>query len=214
MENPDFNTGIEPEPQISTKELLKLENQHRGGANWFFWIAGLSLINTVILIFGGSWNFILGLAATQVIDGFVQAISVEIPNTTAAIVKLIGLGLVLGIAGLFALFGLLARKKYQWAFIIGMILYVLDGLIFLLVGDILSVAFHAFALMALFGGLRALRKLNAIETGDFVISDEIIETSSPVEKANQRRKFWISVLITILIIFVPFFIYLAFLLSY
>src|SRR5690349_21130602 len=46
---------------------------HRG-ANWFYWIAGLSLVNSAIFAFGGQVSFILGLSYTQVIDVFSDAI--------------------------------------------------------------------------------------------------------------------------------------------
>ncbi|MFQ5608913.1 MAG: hypothetical protein ACE5F8_01425 [Woeseiaceae bacterium] len=39
-----------------------------------------------------------------------------------------------------------------WAYILGMIVYALDGLIFVLVQDWVSVGFHAFVLFMLWGG--------------------------------------------------------------
>ena len=33
-------------------EMLNLANRVHSGANWFYWIAGLSLINSVILLSG------------------------------------------------------------------------------------------------------------------------------------------------------------------
>ena len=40
-----------------------------------------------------------------------------------------------------------------------MVLYALDGLLFLLVGDWISIAFHAFALVCIGKGYQALRTL-------------------------------------------------------
>ena len=140
------------ENSSAIEERLKLERSFKSGANWFFWIAGLSIINSVIIIAGGQWNFIVGLGITQVID----AIAHEIGSAG------IGVALVLDIlvAGVFVLFGIFARKKYLWAFIIGMILYTLDGLLFLLAGDWLGIAFHILVLFFIFGGISALKKLN------------------------------------------------------
>ena len=35
------------------EEKLKTERRFKSGANWFFWIAGLSIINSIILLAGG-----------------------------------------------------------------------------------------------------------------------------------------------------------------
>ena len=45
------------------------EAAFKGGANWFFWIAGLSVINSLIITFGGEMSFVIGLGITQFIDG-------------------------------------------------------------------------------------------------------------------------------------------------
>jgi hypothetical protein len=63
------------------------------------------------------------------------------------------------------MFGVFANKLHTWAFLVGMILYALDGLIFLLVGDWLSVGFHVFALFCIFGGFSATRRLKALQGG-------------------------------------------------
>lgn len=35
--------------------------QAKSGANWFFWIAGMSIFNSLIQLLGGSLNFVIGL---------------------------------------------------------------------------------------------------------------------------------------------------------
>jgi hypothetical protein len=131
-----------------------LEYQCGSGANWFYWIAALSLINSIIFISGGNINFIAGLGITQLIDG--------ISSQFGPMAKYIALGFNIMIAGVFALFGFLANKKFSWAFIIGIIFYIIDGLLFLLVLDILAIAFHAFVLYYIFKGFFAVRKLNQL----------------------------------------------------
>jgi hypothetical protein len=46
-----------------------------------------------------------------------------------------------------------------------MVLYTLDGMIFLLGPDWLALGFHAFALFCIFNGYRALRRLNVRPSG-------------------------------------------------
>ena len=45
-----------------------------------------------------------------------------------------------------------------------MVLYAIDGLIFLLVQDWLSIGFHLFALWGLYGGMKTINKLNELES--------------------------------------------------
>ena len=126
--------------------------QLKSGASWFYWIAGLSLINSFIAFSGSDYGFILGLGITKIIDALGQEIQ--------GMGKLIALGLDLIVVGLFVFFGVFANKRKTWAFVIGMVLYGLDSLFSLLVQDWLSLGFHGFALFCLFRGFRACRELN------------------------------------------------------
>lgn len=156
-------------------EKLKIEKQFQSGADWFFWIAGLSLINSVILLAGSEWGFIIGLGITRIID----IIGLSIAEEVGIAGKIIALIFDIIAAGVFVLFGVFARKRYKWAFITGMILYALDGLIFLLVQDLLSIGFHVFALFCIFSGFKALGKLSGIE------EPEAVETQ-PAATADQE----------------------------
>ena len=137
-------------------ELFKLEKSFKAGAGWFFWIAGLSLINSIIILSGKNWSFIVGLGITQVVDMVAREIG--------AFGKVAGLVLDVAAAGVFVVFGLLSYRRYSWAFVVGMVIYGLDGLIFLLAMDFLSLGFHAFALVCIFSGLRSLKKLKLLES--------------------------------------------------
>jgi hypothetical protein len=145
------------------EEKLKLENRIKNGASWFFWIAGLSLVNSIILTVGGQWNFLIGLGITQVIDGIASGVAAEAGVEAATIIKILAFTADIVIAGVFVVFGILAMKRYKISFIIGMILYALDGLIFLMVPDLLSLGFHLFALFGLYTGLQAYNKLKEME---------------------------------------------------
>ncbi len=140
---------------------IALQNQLKGGASWFFWIVALSVINSLIVLFQGQWTFAIGLGITQVIDEIGLALADGAGNPGAIMAGAFVMDLLA--ASVFVLFGVFARQRKSWAFITGMALYAIDGLIFLVAGDVLSVGFHVFGLWGIFGGLRACRAINAAE---------------------------------------------------
>jgi hypothetical protein len=151
------------EEQEKAVEIEKLRSAFLSGANWFFWIAGLSLVNSLIILFSGEWSFVVGLGATQIVDGIASVVAEDVEPNMVMIVRIVGLALDVMIALVFVLFGWLARKRMGWAFILGMLLYFVDGLIFLLVQDWLSIGFHAFALFCIFGGYASMKRLVQLE---------------------------------------------------
>jgi hypothetical protein len=131
-------------------EHAALQSQRRSGGQWFYWVAALSLINAVVALAGQDWRFILGLGVTQLVQDLAQESG--------------GAGMKAGLVGLavIAIFGFLGQRAvagYRWAFLAGMILYGLDGLIFLMVQDWVGVGFHAFVLAMVGRGWAAARKL-------------------------------------------------------
>lgn len=136
-------------------DYVKVKNQFDNGLSWFFWIAGLSIINTIVYITGGDWNFIIGLGITQIIDEFV----VEMQGTGMYIALLIDIL----VAGGFALLGFLGRKRRYWVFIVGIIIYTLDALIFLYVQDWVGLAFHVLAIYGFVRGMMAVRRLKEMD---------------------------------------------------
>lgn len=166
--------------QQASQTRLTLETKARNGVNWFFWIAGLSMINTIVYLAGVSLTFIVGLGATQFVDGITTGLIQEIGYGSTTILRLAALAIDIGLAGIFVVAGLLGRKKYRWALIGGMILYFLDAGLFIWAGDILAIAFHAFALWGLWGGLRAmnaLKKLPASQPATVVPTPIVQEVS-------------------------------------
>lgn len=119
----------------------------RAGAKWFYWIAGLSLINSVIVVSGGSLHFVVGLGITSVVDAAVKRIS-----NAGTVLDVVINGFV---ASVFVLFGMFAGKAQKWAFVVGMTLYAADGLLLLSAKDFLSAGFHAYALWAIYRGFQA-----------------------------------------------------------
>lgn len=143
---------------------LRLEKQAHSGSDWFFWIAGLSLINSVMYALGQNVTFVVGLGATQVVDGVAGLLIEDIgPGGGKGIILVIAVVLDLFIAGIFLLGGVLGRRRIRWAMIAGMVLYLLDGLILLVAQDYLGVLFHLVALAGLFSGLQAMGKLVKLE---------------------------------------------------
>ena len=132
-----------------------LEKQLKGGGSWFYWIAGLSLVNSVIALSGSGTRFILGLGITQMFDELARGMGSGAGLAVAVVLDLLA-------AAVFVFFGVFANKRHTWSFIVGMALYALDGLIYLIAQDWLGVGFHAFALFCLFRGFKACRALNAV----------------------------------------------------
>jgi len=153
-------------PQTETNNIInepdpQLLAQLKSGANWFYWIAGLSLVNSAIYAFGGQISFILGLAVTQVIDALSDtAIAAGAPTALKAVAVVIDLV----ITAMFALFGYYAGKGLIWPFIVGIAFYILDGLVYLAGGDMFAAGFHAFALFFIIRGFLASRKLKQFST--------------------------------------------------
>jgi len=151
---PPSPTG--PPPAVT--EMAKQTQLVRGGANWFIWIAGLSLVNSVLFVAGSNWAFFLGLGATQFVDAFGDQV---ITGTTGHV---LALAVDVVIAGIFVGLGLLSRNGAQWSFIVGMVLLVLDALLLAFVTDWAAVAFHGLALFFIVRGFQASRRLAVLRT--------------------------------------------------
>ena len=165
MTNPEpvvDDSTPDPAGQFTLEVAEQLAALQRG-ANWFYWIAGLSVVNSIIAVSGGAWNFIFGLGVTQVVDGIAAAAAQDLQGNAVVVVKGVAFVMSLLIAGTAALFGVFANRRHAWAFILGLLLYVLDGLLFLFFGDWLAVGFHVFAGYGIVTGYVALRKLRELQ---------------------------------------------------
>ena len=141
--------------------IAELTRKMKSGANNFYWIAALSVINSLILEFGGNSYFVVGLASTLLVDSFFVEFARQMPET-GIIIKLIGLAISIFIAVIFVFFGFFANKGKRWAFIVGMVLYGLDSLLMLVFQEWMGLLFHGFFLFGLFGGIRALGELEKL----------------------------------------------------
>ncbi|HEY1272815.1 MAG TPA: hypothetical protein VGF08_12555 [Terriglobales bacterium] len=152
-----LSTGMEPVAPANDLAAQKARAQQivGAGAGWFIWIAGLSVVNSVIGMAGGGVHFIVGLGITQEVDALAKE-----AGSSGMVLDLIINGFVVGV---FALFWHFARKGQSWAFIVGMLLYAADGLLLLVFKDIFSVAFHAYALFRIYNGFKVLPILQKLE---------------------------------------------------
>jgi hypothetical protein len=135
--------------------VAEYQKQRTNGARWFFWVAALSLINSVVILANGNWGFLAGLGITQIISGFALGMSEDLGVGVTVVAFALNLIVLLICVG----FGIFAQKGHTWAFVVGMVLYAADGLIFLWVQDWLSLGFHAFVLYGMYRGLAANRRL-------------------------------------------------------
>ena len=168
----------EPAPQDVADRIgqafAALKQHGDTGANWFYWIAALSLVNTAMAHGGADRHFIIGLSVTAIVDAIALAIGKENPEV-ATLAMGIAIGFSVCVAAVVILFGWLSRKRILWVFGIGMGLYLLDGLAYLALSDFLSAAFHGYALFSMYRGFGAYRQMAQLEAAlqvDVVPIDE------------------------------------------
>ncbi len=128
--------------------------QTQQGGNWFYWIAALSAINAVLLLTHSPVSLMFGLGATDA----VTAIGSGIGGAGLAV----ALAVTAVLAGVIALFGVFASRGARWAFVAGMAVYALDGLLSLSFKQYLEAAVHAYALFRIFQGFQAAGQLAAL----------------------------------------------------
>jgi hypothetical protein len=157
--------GPSAEDSAAQAHYQQLQTKLLTGANWFYWIAGLSLVNSFILLVEGNWQFFVGLGITQVVNYVALEVGKQSPDSLP-ICKIVAGVFTCIAAAVFATFGMGGRRRLTWVFICGMLLYALDGLLYLTVFDAIdlkSFGFHIFALVGIFGGFSACRQLNALD---------------------------------------------------
>lgn len=144
-------------PQTQNDPALPLQRAIQSGGSWFYWIAALTLINTITAQLKVSGQFVVGAFFTQLFDYFAT-----IAKSPGAKTMMIGMSLI--VIAIYAIMGVYSVRKQTWAFVVGLILYGLDtllmiGMVFLSkegLGSVLfSILFHIFALLGIINGLRA-----------------------------------------------------------
>ena len=118
----------------------------RSAAQWFWWIAGLSLVNVVLYQTGSKTSFVMGLGVTALSDA---ALADSKPMGFVVDAVAIGFFLLMGSQG--------ARGKL-WAFYVGLAVYALDAFIYVSFQDWMPVAFHALAIFFIGRGALSLHQ--------------------------------------------------------
>jgi hypothetical protein len=139
------------EPQVVIERARK-------ACGWFAIIAAFSAVNSVLILAGAKMSFVIGLGATQLVDAVLAIAREQAQPPIAAVITAIGLLVNLGILGVIVAIWQLAKRGSAIAYVVGMVLYLLDTAIFLLVGDWLGAAFHVFFLAMLWGGYAFVRQ--------------------------------------------------------
>ena len=134
-----------------------LRERMTSGARWFYWIAGLSLVNEIASAVGSQWGFVVGLGITQILSAIASVAMQEDGAGTA--MTAFTLAINVAVIAAFFLIGWLATRPSVAAFAIGIAVFALDSLIFLVAGDWIGVVFHGLALYFLWSGLQAARSM-------------------------------------------------------
>ncbi len=132
--------------------LAQAEASVRGQANWFFWIAGLSAVNFAMTASGSDTTMVMGLGTPMLVQALGQGLTegggIVVGTSPTQVV------ICAAILGIFVWLGVQGRRCKRWPFFLGMLLYTLDSLIFVVSDLWLAVGFHAFVLFWLWNGLR------------------------------------------------------------
>ncbi len=141
-------------PDALTQEAEKFSylKEVRQGGSWFFWIAGLSVINAIAAWMASGWGFCLGLSTCYLVGGIGQVFG---PNG-----PLIALTLNLAACALYLFFGVASWQGRFTPYAIGMFLYAGDALLPLATQDWISLGIHGVALWFLFKGFGSLMQAN------------------------------------------------------
>jgi hypothetical protein len=147
--------------QTQTVQLAIAAARVIRSANWFYWIAGLSAINVMSGAFGATMKFIIGLGISEVFTAIATGIAADGGSTTSVALLYAAS---LGVTAFFAACGWFARRPSTVAFVVGMVAFALDTLIFVYVSDWIGVAFHAYVLFNLWRGFAATSEYKKLQT--------------------------------------------------
>lgn len=142
------STGRTPFNVSTTGEEIELEERRNKGASWFYWIVGLTLVNTIISFTGMDWSFSLGASAAVIADVFAT-----MSGTASARALAIGFDVV--VMGFYAMCGVMAHRGATWAFVLGLIFFALDSLLSLIGLQFIGILIHGWALFSIFNALMA-----------------------------------------------------------
>ena len=152
-------------PDELEQAVANLSSTVSSSGGRFYWVAGVSVLNTILTLFNTNIFFPSGLMVTLLSD-------YGITQTHNPGWKIFWIIFNLVSYGLYILFGYFAVRRQQWALITGFVLYALDTLLmlpmFALASDagfylIINGVFHIWILYIVFQGIRANGALKKIE---------------------------------------------------
>lgn len=151
---PPIQANAQEEATIT--ETIALQQKVHSGASWFDWIAGFTVLNSLISLFGKNTHFGSGMGITTLVDRFARKLAPEVGPSISLCIA------VCCAAGLFGL-GVLAKRKHWWAFAAGIAILLFDTFLIFLVGKgfFFSIFLHIWATISMISGLNALKKLGA-----------------------------------------------------
>ena len=149
-------SGRTPFTVSTTGEEVALEEQRNKGASWFYWIVGLTIINTIVVQSGIDFAFSLGATVTLVSYGVAQAL-----GTSTAHVMALGFDVL--VIAFYAMCGVMGSRGATWAFILGLIAFTIDSLFALIGFQIIGILIHGYALFCIFNGMMACVNLNRLK---------------------------------------------------
>jgi MFS family permease len=147
--------------QMQADALAELRKNLCSSAGWFYWIAGLSILNTILILAGVEVSFVVGLGVTIVVDAIGMAL-VEQEGLDAR-VQWVTTILSVAFSLLFVFFGYAGTRQWMALYVVGMVLYGLDAVLCLVLGSYMQFGFHLLALFFLYKAFPVLKELRAFE---------------------------------------------------
>ena len=138
------------DPLAAEMEQSEFAKPIRNGGNWFFWVAALSLINTIAVATGNDWGFALGLQLTYFIG-----LTSDLWGTHGNAIALVGNLL---LVGGFIWFGIAGYGRKFVPYFLGVFIYAGDTILSLLSLHVLTIGIHGWALYCMVKGLTAFMK--------------------------------------------------------
>jgi len=143
-------SGDKVDPLAVEMEQAEYAKPIRNGGNWFFWVAALSLINTIAVATGNDWGFALGLQLTYFI-GLTSDLWGAHGNSIALVGNLL-------LVGGFIWFGIAGYSRKYLPYFLGVFIYAGDTILSLLSLHVLTIGIHVWALYSMVKGLTAFMK--------------------------------------------------------
>ena len=123
------------------------------GANWFYWLAALSLGNSIWSFFSVGVQFVFGLGIAMLADA--------LATQAGSGWRLVALGFAMFLSAGFAILGIFARRSPP-LFLAGIVVYGFDAVVLLVFQAWIHAAVHGYVLFRLIKGWLALGDLRAL----------------------------------------------------